>query len=89
MKTDQRGFLTLLEIIVVLAVIATLYYILMKANFVKPDSYDKALKIQGAVAVPGIDTSSPLNIKESTRQMIKSIEKQRQQQMDDVMQKDQ
>jgi hypothetical protein len=89
MRAGKRGFLMLLEMVMVVAIIWILYYILMKAYFRKPGSDDKTIKIESEVAVPNIDTSSPKNVEESVRQSLKNIEKQRQSQMDDFMQKNQ
>jgi len=87
MRTDRRGFLTLLEMIMALAIIGVLYYILMKVYFKKPDSYNKTLGIESEVALPNIDISNPLNAQQSTRQAIKDIQKQQQSQIDEIMQK--
>ena len=87
MRTDRRGFLTLLGMVMALAIIGILYYILMNVYFKKPDSYNKTPGIEGEVALPNIDISNPLNAQQSTRQALKNIQKQQQSQIDELMQK--
>ncbi|OGX19591.1 MAG: hypothetical protein A3K83_03535 [Omnitrophica WOR_2 bacterium RBG_13_44_8b] len=87
MKTDRRGFLTLLGMVMALAIIGILYYVLMKVYFKNPDSYNKTPGIEGEAALPNIDISNPLNAKETTRAALKNIQKQQQSQLDEVMQK--
>jgi type II secretory pathway pseudopilin PulG len=78
---NDRGFVMLLELLAVLAIIGILAYFMMK-RVSGPPRMDK--ETQKAVAEQGVDTSNYRSIVDSTRNTLKGVTEKEQQQLDQV-----
>jgi hypothetical protein len=78
---NDRGFVMLLELLAVLAIIGILVYFMMK-RVSAPPRMDK--ETQKAVTEQGVDTSNYRSIVDTTRSTLKGATEKEQQQLDQV-----